>query len=251
MLSAVVKRAQCGYSRPMGVNTRVRGPRWLVVSAVLALAAALGLGALREERSVERGAGREATAASAVSSPGRMPPRDGAPRPGPSVVHEHSVADQHHDSALARSAADTPEDVAGRGHPVDLERLRAQLPDNLYWQLGAPTDDPRELEERAGEQKRWEELFGKVQSNTASEEEVRRYYEHSRRVSEDYIQFASLVLAQHGDELPERDQGLYELSIKMHRSRLAEIPRQIEGALARTQAQDRARDEWQRSAGRE
>ncbi|WP_437755432.1 hypothetical protein [Sorangium sp. So ce1389] len=184
-----------------------------------------------------------------------MTPRDGAPRPGPSVVHEHSVGDEHadedHSADLVRSAANTPEDVAGRGYPVDLERLRAQLPDNLYWQLGAPTDDPRELEARAGEQKRWEDLFGKVQSNTASEEEVRRYYEHSRRVSEDYIQFASLVLAQHRDELPERDQGLYELSIQMHRSRLAEIPRQIEGALARTQAQDRARDEWHRSAGRE
>lgn len=188
---------------------------------------------------------------SAVSSPGRVPPRDGAPRSGASVLDEPSVAEEDHGANLVRSASSTPEDLAGRGYPVDLERLRAQLPDNLYWQLGAPTDDPRELQERAEEQKRWEDLFGKVQSNTASEEEVRRYYEHSRRVSEDYIQFASLVLAQHRDELPEHDQGLYELSIKMHRSRLAEIPRQIEGALARTQAQDRARDEWQRSAGRE
>ncbi|WP_437505890.1 hypothetical protein [Sorangium sp. So ce1099] len=234
----------------MGENTRLGGRRWLVVSAVLALGAALGLGALREEPSAGRGPERD-PAASSVSSRGRVPPRDSAPRSGASVVDEHSVAEEDHGADLVRSAASTPEDVAGRGYPVDLERLRAQLPDNLYWQLGAPTDDPRELQERAGEQKRWEELFGKVQSNTASEEEVRHYYEHSRRVSEDYIQFASLVLAQHRDELPERDKGLYELSIRMHRSRLAEIPRQIEGALARTQAQDRARDEWHRSAGRE
>ncbi|WP_437306216.1 hypothetical protein [Sorangium sp. So ce388] len=243
----------------MGVYTRLRGPRWLVGYAVLALVAALGFGALRETPLAGRALGREATAASAVSSPGRMPPRDGAPHSGASVVHEHSATDEHADAhgsaALARSAADAPEDApedaAGRGYPVDLERLRAQLPDNLYWQLDAPTDDPRVLQARTGEQKRWEDLFGKVQSNTASEEEVRRYYEHSRRVSEDYIQLASLVLAQHRDELPERDEGLYELSIQMHRSRLAEIPRHIESALARAQAQDRARDEWHRSAGRE
>ncbi|WP_437832658.1 hypothetical protein [Sorangium sp. So ce1153] len=180
-----------------------------------------------------------------MSSPEPLLPGDSARRPGPPTAGERRGA------APAPGAADTPEDAAGSGYPVDLERLRAQLPDNLYWQLGAPTDDPRELQARADEQERWEGLFGKVQSNTASEEEVLRYYEHSRRVSEDYIQLASVVLAQHGDALPERDRGLYELSIEMHSSRLAEIPRQIEGALARKEAQDRARDEWRRSAGRE
>ena len=229
----------------MGVDTRLRGPRWLAVSAVLAVAAALGFGAVGETPLAESGPGREAKAASAVSSPEPPLPDDGARRLGP------PAAGERHGAALAGSAADTPEDAAGSGYPVDLERLRAQLPDNLYWQLGAPTDDPRELQARADEQERWEVLFGKVQSNTASEEEVLRYYEHRRRVSEDYIQLASLVLAQHGDELPERDQGMYELSIEMHRSRLAEIPRLIEDALARKQAQDRARDEWRRSAGRE
>ncbi|MGK3988480.1 hypothetical protein WME99_35885 [Sorangium sp. So ce136] len=229
----------------MGVDTRLRRRRWLFLYGVLALAAALAFAALRETPLAGRGLGREAKAASAVSSPEPLLAGDGARRPGP------PAAGEPHGAALAGSATDTPEDVAGSGYPVDLERLRAQLPDNLYWQLGAPTDDPGELQARADEQERWDDLFGKVQSNTASEEEVRRYYEHRRRVSEDYIQLASLALAQHGDELPERDRGLYELSIEMHRSRLAEIPRLIEGALARKQAQDRARDEWHRSAGRE
>lgn len=229
----------------MGVNNRLREPRALIVSAVLALAATLSLGALREEPPAGGDPQRAVKSAPAVSSPGRLSPRDDAPRPAPRNTGER------HGAAVVRGPADTLDDTAGSGYPVDLERLRAQLPDNLYWQFGAPTDDPREIDERAGEQKRWEELFGKVQSNTASEEEILRYYEHRRRVSEDYIQLASLVLAQHGDELPERDHGLYELSIEMHHSRLAEIPREIEDALARKQAHDRARDEWVRSAERE
>jgi hypothetical protein len=54
------------------------------------------------------------------------------------------------------------------------------------------------------------------------------------------------VLQEYPGKLPERDRGLYEISIEMHATRLAEIPRQIEEALARKQGQDRRREEWQR-----
>lgn len=144
-------------------------------------------------------------------------------------------------------AAADPGDETGNEYPVDLERLRARIPDNLYWRLGAPTKDPQALAARAEEEKRWNELYGKVLSGTASEEEIRRYYDHRRQLSEDYVAFARLVLAEYPDELPERDRGLYELSIEMHTSRLAEIPRKIEEALARKQEQDRKREEWRRS----
>lgn len=132
----------------------------------------------------------------------------------------------------------------GNEYPVDLERLRARIPDNLYWRFGAPTADPLLLQARAEEEKQWNQLFGKVQSGTGTEEDIRRYYDHRRQLSEDYIEFARLVLAEHAGELPERDRGLYELTIRMHETRLAEIPRRIEEALARKQEQDRRREEW-------
>jgi hypothetical protein len=52
------------------------------------------------------------------------------------------------------------------------------------------------------------------------------------------------VLADYGDELPEQERGLYELSIHMHRTRLLELPRQEQDALARGQAQTQRREAW-------
>lgn len=126
-----------------------------------------------------------------------------------------------------------PDQAANSAYPVDLDRLRERLPDNLYWQLGAPTDDKNVLAQRAERARQSNELFGKVQSTTASEEEIHRYYADRRRMSEDYIQFAQTVLAEYRSQLPEKDIGLYELSINLHRARLAEIPRNQNDALAR------------------
>ncbi|MCC6556575.1 MAG: hypothetical protein IT372_26750 [Polyangiaceae bacterium] len=137
-----------------------------------------------------------------------------------------------------------PDPASGGEYPVDLEALRARMPDNLYWLLGAPTDDPMVLQQRAEEEVRWNELFGKVQSGTASEEEIADYYDHRQRLSEDYLAFATAVLEEHRDDLPERDVGLYELSRDLHRKRLAEIPRQLEAALARKKEQDERRAAW-------
>ncbi|WP_437733791.1 hypothetical protein [Sorangium sp. So ce1335] len=158
----------------MGVNDRPCEPHWLVVTAVLAVSAALSLNALRVEPPARGAVGREAESSRAVSSQERLPARDGAPRPGSPSTGDRRAA------PLVRGPTDTPDDTAGSGYPVDPGRPRSQLPDNLSWQLGAQTDDPREVEARAAEQRRWEELLGKVQSSTASEEEILRYHEHRR-----------------------------------------------------------------------
>jgi hypothetical protein len=192
---------------------------------------------------------------------GQPPAADPAPEPntGPAAGADTSAFTPHAErpglaggtgsagSAAGAAAEVDPGDESGNEYPVDLERLRARIPDNLYWLLGAPIEDPQALQARAEEEQRWNQLYGKVLSGTASEEEIQRYYDHRRQLSRDYIEFARLVLQEYPDELPERDRGLYELSIEMHTTRLAEIPRQIEEALARKQDQDRRRDEWQRS----
>lgn len=197
---------------------------------------------------------------------GEPPAADGAAGPAPPgetsgfTPHEQrpglpggAGADQQADPTADPAASPAidpdhgPGDESGNEYPVDLERLRARIPDNLYWRMGAPSTDPQVLQMRAEDKERWNHLFGKVQSGTASEEEIRRYYDHRRQVSEDYIAFARLVLQEYPTELPERDRGLYQMSIEMHTTRLAEIPRQIEEAMTRKQAQDQRREEWRRS----
>ena len=118
-------------------------------------------------------------------------------------------------------------------YPVDLEELRAKIPDNRYWELGVPTKDPEVARARAERARRENELFGRTQTGEATEPEVRAYYAERRRVSEDYLQLAQLVLAEKGDQLSERDRNLFAFSAKLHTDRLAQIQRDLVDALAR------------------
>jgi hypothetical protein len=127
---------------------------------------------------------------------------------------------------------------------VDLEEVRRALPDNLYWQTSVPTEDLRELDRRAEERARWNEAYGKVLSNTATEQEIEAYYAHRQRVSEDAIEFANHLLNRYEDVLPPRDVGLLELAIELHLARLEEIPRQITDAQRRREVHEAARQAW-------
>lgn len=150
-------------------------------------------------------------------------------------------------SSLISDALKTPgldEDSSPKPYPLDLEALRARMPDNLYWKLAAPSSDPEVLRQREVETKKWSEVFGRVQAGDATEEEVRQYYERRRKVSEDMLQFATTVLTEQGNVLPERDKGLYELSINMHRTRLSEYPRQEADAQAHRLTREEQRRAW-------
>jgi hypothetical protein len=127
---------------------------------------------------------------------------------------------------------------------VDLDEARKALPDNLYWKLSAPTNDPQLQEWRDAERARWNVEYGKILSGTATEEEIRAYYDQRARLSGDYVEFATYVLDHYGDTLPERDTGLLKLARRLHLARLEEIPRKVEEALQRKQAQDAARAAW-------
>jgi hypothetical protein len=230
-------------SSDMGANTRSKALPWLAALAAVALVAVLLLLTLpRGERPPEDTSGREATAAT--------PARDSAvPPPGASVAPPGSapLGDAGVTSGLVSEAP--PSESPPSQHPVDLDKLRERLPGNLYWELAAPTKDPEVLRKRAQEAQRWNALYGKVQSNTATDEEIHQYYDHRRQVSEDFIAFASLVLQEHGAQLSEQERGLYELSIQMHRTRLAELPGQVEGALERARLQAQRREAWRGGKG--
>lgn len=126
-------------------------------------------------------------------------------------------------------------------YPVQLDALRARLPNNRYWSLGAPTSDPAVAKARAERAERDNVQLGRIQANEASAEEIRAYYAERRAISNDYLEIARVVLAEQGDRLPARDRGMFELSVNLHRGRLQQIDRDESDALSRLAARAAAR----------
>lgn len=128
---------------------------------------------------------------------------------------------------------------------LDYESLRKRTPDSLYWLLAAPTEDPEALKARQVERERRNAQYGRVVSSAATVAEIEDYYAYRRRLSEDYIEVAQLILNDHGDELSERDVGLFELTIALHAARLSELPKKMDDALRRKSEYDRVKEVWQ------
>ena len=167
----------------------------------------------------------------------RDPPEDvrsvahtsAASRPAPAAV-----ADAPGAGSASPHAVDRAETIGSAApYPVKLDALRARLPDNRYWKLGAPTSDPAVAKLRAARAARDNVELGRILSGEASADEVRAYYTERRAISRDYLQIAELVLAEQGDALPPRDRGMFELSANLHRARLQQIDRDESDALAR------------------
>jgi hypothetical protein len=127
---------------------------------------------------------------------------------------------------------------------VDLEAVRAAMPNNLYWRLSMPTRDAALVREREEIRAEWNREYGKVLSGTATEQEVRDYYAHRKRLSADSVEFATYLLDHYRDVLPERDLGLLELARELHLARLEELPRNLSDALERREAHEKARQAW-------
>ncbi|MBX2802065.1 MAG: hypothetical protein KTR31_30570 [Myxococcales bacterium] len=124
---------------------------------------------------------------------------------------------------------------------VDLEEVRRAMPDNRYWSDSAPTDDPATLARREQAKARWNDLFGKVQSGTATEDQIAAFYEERQQVSEDNVAFVRYLLEHHAEDIPERDQGMLLLAADMNQRRLQQLPDERDRALQRKRRQDEAR----------
>lgn len=177
----------------------------------------------------------------AAPSPSAPVPPVPTPQAPPGPPQEEAL-----DKLLQRPPAESSE-TPPTDYPVNMDELQAKTPGNLYWELEAPTKDPEVLQKRAETLRKWNEVFGKVQSGDASEEEIHRYFDYRRKASEDAIAIAQRMLTEYGDKLPDRDKGLLDLSIRMHQDRLKEVSRQTDEALARKQLQDKRREEWIRN----
>lgn len=194
---------------------RVKTRAWIAVSVGALLAAGIAIWVLaRPDRDSETSSEKTPTQeAHAPVSGAVTSPQLAAPLPEPAVPGEVPDSLSH--------------------YPVDLEDLRARLPNNRYWELGVPTKDPEVARARAERAKRDNELFGRTQTGEATEAEIRAYYAERRRISEDYLELSQLVLKEKADQLPERDKNLFALSAKLHKDRLAQIDRDLADALAR------------------
>jgi hypothetical protein len=168
------------------------------------------------------------------------PPPQASPAPSAAPPAEAAAPEAPPDEQTG------PEDLGGTWENVDLEAIRREMPDNLYFELALPTEDPQILEARDAERAHWNDEYGKLLSGTASEEEIVAYYDYRHRVSSDYVQFTSYVLDHHRAELPPRDVALLELAQNMHKHRLLEIPRKLQVARERKRQQDDAVEQWRR-----
>jgi hypothetical protein len=173
------------------------------------------------------------------------PPAPSAP---PTVVAQPPAADRP-PVASAPPAAPTPDGDAAAFDPrtwdaVDMNAVRDALPENLYWELGFPTDDLRVQRDREEQAELWNVEYGKVLSGTGTDDEIRAYFAHRQRVSSDYAELATYVLDHYDNSWPARDAPLLELARKLHLARLEEIPRRLEEGYARKRAQDEARAAW-------
>jgi hypothetical protein len=199
--------------------------RRLGIGLVVAVLAVVALEALRWLRS-------PAAAPAPAAPPPAAPPAEAATSEPPATAPAAKAAPEP-----------SPELSLGLG-AVDLEAVRSALPDNLYWQTSAPTDDPALLEEREREKAHRNEQYGKILSGTGTEEEILDYYEHRMRASTDYVQFVDHLLEHYGSNLTDQDLTLLHLAKRLHQARLEEIPRRLQEARERKAEQDEVRRQW-------
>ncbi len=117
--------------------------------------------------------------------------------------------------------------------PVDLGELKKKMPDNVYWENDAPTEDEAVLRRRRTREVELNRLLGKVQANEATVVEINQYYDQLERVSNDHLAFAEAVLNTGGEDLSERDRGLLEYGVVLHTQKLKELKVQRADALRR------------------
>ena len=188
--------------------------RWLLLGG--AVAAALLLGVLLRARH-----------ATQLPAPRALDTTGEAAEPAiASASADDAVGLPPEDGGAVPEGLESPFDEPNAWASVDLEAARRAMPDNIYWRMSAPTKDEDVLRARAEERARWNEAYGKVLSNTATEQEIDAYYAHRDRLASDYVQFATYILENHGAQLTIRDLGLPPgcIVISVERGLVSEVP---------------------------
>jgi len=136
------------------------------------------------------------------------------------------------------------DDPAWKWAQVDMDELRDEMPDNLYWELASPTQDEQLLEYRKETKAYWEKEWGQINSNNAPEEKIRAYYAHQHKVSTDYVLFSNRMLEKYHTVLPEKDVGFQKLARNLNLAKLEELPRKLARSLELREQHVKRREEW-------
>jgi hypothetical protein len=135
-------------------------------------------------------------------------------------------------------------DPADAWAQVDFDEIRRALPDSMYWKMAFPTKDPELIAERQRVRDQWNVQFGKVQSNTATDEEIDAYYAEQTKLSNDYLEFLVYLADHYGNAVPRSEIGALKLAGEMHLAKLEEIPRRIAEAKERHAKHEAERQAW-------
>jgi len=127
---------------------------------------------------------------------------------------------------------------------VDLEALKADMPNNLYWVLAAPTKDEQVLAERREIKEYWDKQRAQINANRASEKQIRDYFQHREQVTTDYIEFATSLLNRYHDVLPEEAYSFQVFARNLNLVLLQELPKKLNNALESRKKFIAQREEW-------
>lgn len=154
----------------------------------------------------------------------------------PPAVAEAEVEKQQGDALTASSGPAVSRDNVGSGDSSgappfapDMDRLRDELPGNL----AIPPRDKNERWMRDEAKKSRNELFGRISSNIASDDEVHSYYDEQALLTRDSIAMLEWILKEHEEEMGERDLSRHHFLLDQFKKRLAAIPDREARALTR------------------
>jgi hypothetical protein len=208
----------------------------IAVAAAIVIAVALLLRRVNTERQSPRTTPAVPVQAAAPGSPkARVTP-----------VWRSDLDDEEpaQDQAYKADPLSPLQDTAEAWAQVDFDEIRKAMPDNLYWKMAFPTKDPALIKEREERREQWNSEFGKVQSNTATDEEIDAYYGEQQKLSNDYLEFLVYLGTHYGEVVPKGEIGMLKLAGELHLARLEEIPRKIAEAKERHAAHEAARRAW-------
>jgi hypothetical protein len=203
----------------------------------------VGIGLMLRRVNSER-AGRRAAPAAEASPVGlAVVAKNPSARRTP--VWQGNLDDQpSQDQAYKADPAAPFEDTADQWARIDFDEIKRALPDSTYWKMAFPTKDPQLLAEREKIRAEWAAQAAKIQSNTATDEEIDAYYAEQQKVSTDYLEFLVYLADHYGNLVPRGEVGALKLAGEMHLARMEEFPRKIAEAKERRAAHEKARQEW-------
>jgi hypothetical protein len=148
------------------------------------------------------------------------------------------------DQAYKADPAAPSEDTADQWARIDFDEIKRALPDSTYWKMAFPTSDENLKAEREKIRAEWAAQAAKIQSNTATDEEIDAYYAEQQKLSTDYLEFLVYLADHYGNLVPRGEVGALKLAGEMHLARMEEFPRKIAEAKARRAEHEKARQEW-------